>query len=468
MSRTAPPPTDAPLMLSVSGMRGIVGKTLTPVVAAEYAAACGSFFREQSGRDNPIVCLGRDSRPSGEMLSAAAGAGLAAVGCRVIDLGIVMTPTAGVMIDQHRAAGGLIITASHNPGEWNGIKCLDSDGVAPPPEQIELVLKRFHGKQFEYLPAEAIPPTSRDDRATQEHVERVLRSIDPEPIQKKKFKVVLDSVNGAGGAAGRMLLEALGCELVHLYAEPTGQFAHTPEPTEENLTELAERTAVERAACGFAQDPDADRLAIVDENGRYIGEEYTLVLSAWQMLEEGGPCPMAANLSTSRMIDDLAERYPGASVHRAAVGEANVAQAMKQHNAIIGGEGNGGVIRPEITWVRDSLSAMALVLGLLASKNRSVSSLIGELPRYAMIKRKLDLARVGGRDAVGPILARVADAFSDQNCNTTDGVRIDWPDRWAHLRPSNTEPIVRLIVEAPDEAAAAELADKVAAAAGIE
>ncbi len=454
-------------MLSVSGMRGIVGKTLTPTVAAEYAAACGSFFREQSGRDNPLVCLGRDSRPSGEMLSAAAGAGLAAVGCRVIDLGIVMTPTAGVMIDRHRAAGGLVITASHNPGEWNGIKCLDSGGVAPPADPIERVLARFHARQFEYLGAGAIPPFSRDDRATEEHVGRVLRSIDPEPIRKKKFKVVLDSVNGAGGPAARMLLEALGCELVHLYAEPTGLFAHTPEPTEENLTELAERTAVENAVCGFAQDPDGDRLAVVDENGRYIGEEYTLVLSAWRTLEERGPCAMAANLSTSRMIDDLAGRYPGGAVHRTAVGEANVAQAMKQHGAAIGGEGNGGVIRPEITWVRDSLSAMALVLGLLASKSRPVSSLIDELPRYAMIKRKLDLAAVGGRAAVGPILARVADAFADQRINTTDGVRIDWPDRWAHLRPSNTEPIVRLIVEAPDEVAARELAEQVAAAAGI-
>lgn len=459
--------SDAPLMLSVSGARGIVGRTMTPPVSAEYAAAFGSFVRTSTGRADPVLCLGRDSRPSGEMLAAAAMAGLASVGCRVIDLGIVATPTVAVMIDRYRAAGGMVVTASHNPIQWNGLKCLNADGVAPPPSHVNEIIRRFKSRDFGYVDVTSLMPSERDDSANDTHIERVIGNIDADAIRHARLKVVLDSVNGAGCASGRMLLEQLGCDVIHLNGEPTGRFAHPPEPLKENLIDLAERTAKADAACGFSQDPDADRLAIVDENGRYIGEEYTLVLAATRALELHGAGTMAANLSTSRMIDDVAMQFAGSTVLRTAVGEANVVEAMKPAGALIGGEGNGGVIWPRVCWVRDSLSAIALVLSLLASRKKPLSAIVDELPHYAMVKRKFDLGSVGGREAIDAMLAKVAEACADEKVNTADGVRIDFDDGWVHLRPSNTEPIVRLIAEAANEDQAQALIQRVARAAGI-
>lgn len=461
---------DAPLMLSVSGVRGIVGRTMTPPVVAEYAAAFGSFVRTSTGRADPVLCLGRDSRPSGEMFAAAAMAGLASVGCHVIDLGVVATPTVAVMINRHHAAGGMAVTASHNPIQWNGLKCLNADGVAPPPVHVDEIIRRFKSHDFGYVDVTSILPSERDESADETHVERVLDNIDADAIRHARLKVVLDSVNGAGCASGRMLLEQLGCTIVHLNGEPTGRFAHPPEPLKENLTDLAKRTAEENAASGFAQDPDADRLAIVDENGRYIGEEYTLVLATMRALELHGPGAMAANLSTSRMIDDVAARFDGSKVLRTAVGEANVVEAMKPEEAVIGGEGNGGVIWPRICWVRDSLSAMALVLSLLAARKKPLSAIVDEMPHYAMVKRKFELGSVGGREAIDAMIDRVAESFAHEQVNTADGVRIDFPapgKSWVHLRPSNTEPIVRLIAEAESDDLAQELIQRVAQVAGI-
>lgn len=458
---------EAPLMLSVSGARGIVGASLTPVTAADFAAAFGSFIKASTGESNPVICLGRDSRPSGEMFAAAVTAALATVGCKVIDLGVVATPTVGVMVTQRNAHGGIVITASHNPIEWNGLKCINSRGMALPKDDIEEVIRRF--REHDIDNADPTDLTAEQDAmANEQHVQRVLSLIDVEPIRIANFTVVLDSVNGAGCVSGRMLLDALGCEVIHMNGQPTGQFAHTPEPTEENLRDLAAKTAsTPNAACGFAQDPDADRLAIIDETGRYIGEEYTLVLAARRMLDIRGGGPMAANLSTSRMIDDLANRYAGSAVHRSAVGEANVAAVMQEYDAIIGGEGNGGVIVPDVCWIRDSLSAMALVLSLLADSRKPLSALVSELPAYAMIKSKFDLTDIGGRDAVEPALGRVTQAFADERVNTSDGVRIDFADGWVHIRPSNTEPILRLIAEAPDEQRAEALIAAVLDAAGL-
>jgi len=467
---------DAPLMLSVSGARGIVGRSMTPAVAADFAGAFGSYIKSSTRTKNPLLCVGRDSRPSGEALARAAMAGLAAVGCRVVDLGIVTTPSVAVMIGLHRAAGGMEITASHNPIEWNGLKCLNSDGVAPPPEVAGEIIRRFKNRDIDSVAAQDIPPITRDDSTNDVHVSKVLSHIDAEPIRQAGFKVVLDSINGAGCISGRMLLEKLGCEVVHLNGEPTGLFAHTPEPVEVNLTELAKTTKASRAAIGFAQDPDADRLAIVDEHGRYIGEEYTLVLAAKRVLDTLGPGKsetiLAANLSTSRMIDDLAAQYPGVKVLRTAVGEANVVAAMKASGdrAVLGGEGNGGVILPKVCWVRDSLSAMALVLGLLAEQRVPLSAIVQQLPRYVMIKHKIDLKDVGGAEFVKSAIQRVIKRFKDQKLSTIDGVRIDFgpPENgWVHLRPSNTEPIVRLIAEAQTDSRAWELIDEVAVAAGI-
>jgi phosphomannomutase len=334
-------------------------------------------------------------------------------------------------------------------------------------------------------------PIVVDPKANVTHVERVLASMpeaDVDAIRRAKIRVVLDSVNGGGCVSGRMLLEALGCDIVHINGEPTGQFAHTPEPTEENLRELAARTKFEHAAVGFAQDPDADRLAIIDETGRYIGEEYTLVIAARRMLElhraqdplapgsAGGPAGpkrdiiLATNLSTSRMIDDIAAEY-GAHVIRTAVGEANVVAALKSHGdrALLGGEGNGGVIFPKVCWVRDSLSAMALTLSMLAAEREPLSEIVGGLPRYVMIKHKFDLAKVGGLPGIKSAMDRVTQRFGAAKISTLDGVRLDFIGEaaWVHLRPSNTEPIVRLIAEATTDSRAWELIDEVAVAAGL-
>ena len=457
--------SDAPLMLSVSGLRGFVGKTITAEVAALYGSAFGSHLRATRAR--PKVVLARDSRPSGEAFLSAVAAGLASTGCDVIDLGIAMTPTAGVMVQHHKADGGMVCTASHNPIEWNGLKCLDSDGVAPPPAEAKEIVRRFEQRDLKLAGPTEFGRIQRDASADETHVAKVLALVDAKAIAAAKLKVVVDSVNGAGCRAARMLLERLGVGVTHLNGEPTGLFAHTPEPTQANLTDLAAATAKGGFACGFAQDPDADRLAIVDEAGRYIGEEYTLALCALRVLEREGKATMAANLSTSRMIDGVAAKFPGSTVLRTAVGEANVVAAMKPAGSPIGGEGNGGVIWPKVCWVRDSLSGMALVLELIATRGRALSAIAAEIPRYSMVKRKLELGAIGGSAAVAPALAKVKAAFANERIDACDGVRIDLADGWVHLRASNTEPIIRLISEAESDAQANALADRVARAAGI-
>jgi len=445
--------SDAPLMLSVSGMRGLIGRSMTPAIAARFAASFGHGLRQESD-DAPLVLIGRDSRPSGPMIEHAAVAGLLSVGCRVVQLGIVATPSVAVMIDQLDADGALVATASHNPIEWNGLKPLTRAGVAPPPDQARRIIDRFHQDAAEMAPVEALQPVEADATAHQVHVGRVVDQIDADAIDARRPKVVLDSVHGAGGPAAAMLLETLGVELVHLYAEPTGQFPHTPEPTRENLTGLCDAVREHGADIGFAQDPDADRLAVVDETGRYIGEEYTLALAALHVLSRT-PGLVAANLSTSRMIDDLADRF-GGSVVRTPVGEANVAAAMREHQAVIGGEGNGGVIWPAVACVRDSLGGMALLLELLARRDRPLSEIVADIPAYAIVKTKQPIAP-GGADG---ILQRLTDRYASEKIDTQDGVRLDRGRAWVHVRPSNTEPILRVIAEAPDEPAAHALIDE--------
>jgi phosphomannomutase len=464
-------------MLSVSGARGIVGKTMTPVVAATFAGAFGSHVRTLVSRRKPRLVVARDGRFGGESLARAVQGSLAATGCDVVDLGVAMTPTVGLMIRALGADGGMAVTASHNPIEWNGLKCLDGDGLAPPKPVAEAIIARFKAADIAFAKPLEIGSIATDASANARHVARVIEVLGGESgaaarIRAKRLNVVLDSVNASGCVGGRMLLESLGCTVSHLYGEPTGIFGHTPEPTAENLGELAAavratRDAGTRAACGFAQDPDADRLAIVDENGRYIGEEYTLVLAALRMLELRGAFPLAANLSTSRMIDDVAARFPGAKVLRTAVGEANVVAALKPAGGLLGGEGNGGVIFPEVCWVRDSLSAMALVLDLLASRDEPLSAIVDALPRYAILKTKLDLAAIGGLPAVAGALSKLKAAFAHERVNDADGVRVDFADGWVHLRASNTEPIARVIAEAPTEARARELVAMCTKAAGL-
>ena len=464
-------------MLSVSGARGIVGKTMTPVVAATFAGAFGSHIRTLVQGRRPRLVVARDGRFGGESLARAVQGSLAATGADVIDLGVAMTPTVGLMIRALGADGGMAITASHNPIEWNGLKCLDGDGLAPPKEVADAIIARFKSSDIAFAKPLEIGTVTTDTSANERHVARVIEVLGGASgaaarIRARGLSVVLDSVNASGCIGGRMLLDALGCHVTHIYGEPTGIFGHTPEPTAENLQELAMkvralRDAGQAVACGFAQDPDADRLAIVDENGRYIGEEYTLVLAAQRMLELRGPFALAANLSTSRMIDDVAAKFAGAKVLRTAVGEANVVSALKPAGGLLGGEGNGGVIFPEVCWVRDSLSAMALVLDLVASRKEPLSQIVDALPRYAIEKTKVDLAAIGGLPAVAGALTKMKAAFAHERVNDSDGVRVDFADGWVHLRASNTEPIARVIAEAPSRDRAKELIALCTRAAGI-
>ena len=457
----------APLMLSVSGARGIVGESMTPEVARRLAAIWGSHLVETVD-GTPRVILGRDSRPSGPMLADAAAEGLAGAGCDVVRLGIVATPTAGVMINAMRAAGGIMITASHNPTPWNGLKLLDGNGTAPPSQVASTIIDSFKSDKVVSDRPES-RSISNEARGHDTHVAKVLGQIDPIPIMKSGFKVVLDSVNGAGGPAGALLLNSFGCDLHHVNSEPNGDFAHPPEPKEENLQALCLDVTRSESAIGFAQDPDADRLAIVDESGRYIGEEYTLALAAksWLMMNPGEP--MVANLSTSRLVDDVAKKF-GSVVHRSAVGEANVAQIMRVKDAGLGGEGNGGVMLPAVTWVRDSMTAMGLVLQLMARESRPLSSIVDDMPTYAMIKQTimLDGADTAGRLADSMSMLRsYYDKQAEASVSTLDGVRVDLPSGWLHLRPSNTEPIARLIVESSDHHDAESMAAEARSIAGL-
>jgi phosphomannomutase len=432
------------LMIGVSGIRGLVGSTLTPQFAASAGAAFGTHLA--GGK----VVVGRDSRPSGDMVRAAVVSGLLACGCDVVDVGIAATPSIAIMVGHASARGGIVITASHNPPPWNGIKFLTAEGCAPPASVAQRIIDTLHGGRFAYKPVEALGALSCDDRVHDLHVEKVLKLVDVAAIRRRKFRCVLDSVNGAGGPAGRKLLDELGCTVVHLNPEPHGRFAHMPEPTRENLTDLAARTAAEKADVGFAQDPDADRMAIVDEHGVYFGEEYTLALAAKFMFGRH-PGAAVANLSTSRMIDDLAAAAGGAcKVFRSAVGEANVVEVMNREKAVLGGEGNGGVIDPRVVLVRDSLTSMAFTLQVLVDAGKPLSQVIASMPRYTMVKQKFECAR----ERIEAALAAIRKTFASERLNTIDGVRIDWPEGWVHVRASNTEPIMRVLGEANSEATA--------------
>ena len=438
------------LIISVSGMRGIIGQNLSASIAAEYGCAFGSFLKERHPGEKAKLsaCIGRDSRPSGQMLACAVASGLSAVGIDVVDLGIVTTPGASVMLRELTCAGGVVITASHNPVPYNGIKLLLDNGVAPPPSQAEQIRRRYFDKDFALADSVNCGKLTFSDQTDTAHVGKVLAIVDKEPIAAKAYKVVLDSVNGAGGRVAKKLLAEFGCEVIAINDEPTGLFAHKPEPTAENLTGLCEIVRAEGADIGLALDPDADRLAIIDENGTYIGEEYTLALAAKNIFSKHTG-KAAANLSTSRMIDDVAEKA-GGQVIRTAVGEANVAAAMFEHDCIIGGEGNGGVIDLRVGPVRNSLVGIALVLQLMAETEMTVSRLAAEVGGYYMSKEKFPAEQ----DHARQILDSAKTAFPDARLDTTDGCRFDFEDGWLHLRTSNTEPVMRAIVEAKDRQAA--------------
>jgi len=475
-------------MLGVSGMRGIVGASLTPDIAARFAAAFGSWLCQRATAGNNDkhahchVVIGRDGRVGGDVIANAAIAGLRGVGCNVTDIGIAMTPTIGVCVDALEAHGGIVVTASHNPQDWNGLKAIVREpgvghvvsAAAPELDTALRIVAAFEQGDIDGAPWDQLGEyTMGQSLAARGHLNRVSSAIEMvesrSTIRELGIGVVLDSVNSSGRVLGAMLLEGLGCRVTHLGNEPTGLFQHAPEPTRDNLSGVGGICSVVKevnAAVGFAQDPDADRLALIDETGHYIGEEYTLALAAEALLVTGhhrGKV-ICANLSTSRMIDDVAARH-GLRVIRTPVGEANVVSAMKEHHAILGGEGNGGVIWPQVTYVRDSLGAMALILSLIARTNKPVSQLVADIPAYAIVKRKTDLASKADAQPIVTKLAKKYTAQPGARVDTQDGVRIDWPDdgAWVHVRASNTEPILRLIGEARDEAQAVQVLETIQA-----
>jgi phosphomannomutase len=448
----------AELIITVSGMRGIVGQNLTSLVAEEYGCAFGTFLGQNSASEvkRLSVCVGRDSRPSGPMLASAVAGGLCSVGVDVVDLGVVTTPGVGIMAKHLNCAGGVIITASHNPGEYNGIKLLLGNGIAPPMELAEQIKRLFFDKKFNFVDSVDCGLITSNDKTDTVHIEKVLAIVDRDAIAAKKLKVVLDSVNGAGGRVGKKLLDKLGCDAVAINDKATGLFAHTPEPTKENLVGLCDKVGTMGADIGFGLDHDGDRLAIVDQAGRYIGEEYTLGLAARHVFSKRTG-RAATNLSTSRMIDDIAAAA-GCDVIRTAVGEANVAEAMIRNDCIIGGEGNGGVIDLRVGPVRDSLVGMALVLGLMADTGQSASAIVDEIGGYYMDKAKFE----ANKEEAKLVIDKAKEMFVGAKVDTTDGARFDFTDGWVHIRSSNTEPVMRVIVETKTEHEAEKYIDTVA------
>ncbi|MEZ6059476.1 MAG: phosphoglucosamine mutase [Planctomycetaceae bacterium] len=438
-------------ILSISGLRGIIGDGLDPLYAAEFAAAMGTMF--SGGK----VVVARDGRSTGPMIYHAVVSGLLATGCEVVDAGICTTPTCGVLVRHLDAAGGIQITASHNPIEWNGLKPFAPDGS---------VFNRDLGQQLIQV-LEAVPEdgsggiqwkdwsgigsvTSLEDPAGP-HLDKVLSLVDADAIRRRRFKVVLDCNHGSGATCGPRLLKELGCEVTVLGGTPDGKFEHIPEPVEKNLGDLCAAVSSHRADAGFAQDPDADRLAIVDNTGRFIGEELTLALAADYVLARRKG-PFVVNGSTSRITADIAEKH-GCHFHRSFVGEAHVCAKMRAVQAVLGGEGNGGVIEPRVGYVRDSLVSMAYVLAGLVERGDTLDAWADSLPFYTIVKDKLECPR----ESVAAACDALRRKFKDAEAREGDGLRLDWADRWVQVRASNTEPILRVIAEAPETADAEQL-----------
>ena len=432
-------------MRSVSGVRGIVGVDLTPDIVRRYARAYGVLVRGRGGRR---IGLARDSRASGPMLYMAAVAALAEVGIEVVELGLVSTPTAQLAVEDLALDGGIVVTASHNPIEWNALKFVGAGGRFLTKQDAEALFRAADG-----APALAVrtpAPGTRDDAAVRRHLDRVLGLpwLDVAAIRARAPRVALDCVRGAGATIMPALFEALGCPVQAINLEPDGAFPREPEPIPEHLGQLGAFVRETGADIGIAVDPDVDRLAIVDETGRPIGEDYTLAFAVRAVLPhlQG---PLVTNLSTSLVVDDAARAF-GHTVERAPVGEANVVERMLARRAVLGGEGNGGVILPAVHLGRDAPVAAALALALLAREQASVSAIVNGAPRYAIVKAKLPRPDRALDDVYAALRRRWPDADGD----TQDGQRLAWPDRWIHVRPSGTEPVVRVIAEAPTDGAA--------------
>ncbi len=437
------------LKISVSGIRAIVGDTLTPGIIMDFAHAFGTYLKKGSR-----VVLGRDSRVSGPAVRQAVIAGLLASGCEIIDIGILPIPSAHVMVKKLKADGGVVLTASHNPVEWNALKFINAEGIVLPGAAAKEVVDIYHSRAFRNVGPADIKGVTEVTNAIDTHIEEVLKNIPVEIIKKKKFKVVVDCCNGGAGIMSPKFLKLLGCEVIGLNLTTDGIFPHHPEPLDHNLTQLKIAVIKEKADIGFAQDADADRLGIVDEKGSFIGEELTLALAAMYALPNF-KTPLVTNLSSSAILDWVA-KISGVEIYRSKVGEANVVELMKKVKSKMAGEGGGKVIFPPVTVSADSISAMGLVLALLAATGKSVSRIMGEMPKFHQIKHKVEL----GNTNPYHILRKMKAALKAENLNTEDGLKILRSYGWAHIRPSNTEPIIRIIVETEDAAKSQAMLDE--------
>jgi len=450
------------LIKSISGIRGtiggVVGDNLTPIDTVKFAAAYGTWIKQQRSKERYRVVVGRDARISGAMIQNLVMNTLIGLGIDVIDLDLSTTPTVEIAVPLEKADGGIILTASHNPKQWNALKLLDANGEFLNAEHSQRVLEIAEANSLNFTDVDELGTITKNQAYFDIHIDEVLdlEFVNVKAITDCKFKVVVDAVNSTGGIAIPLLLERLGVEAVKIHCEPNGQFPHNPEPLKQHLTDLSETVISSHADFGIAVDPDVDRLAFMDEQGIMFGEEYTLVACADYILSQR-PGNTVSNLSSTRALRDVTEKY-GGTYTASAVGEVNVVNAMKATNAVIGGEGNGGIIYPESHYGRDALVGVALFLSLLAERKIAVSALRGSYPSYFMSKKKIDLNPTIDVDA---ILEAMEVKYTHEQISTIDGVKIDFPTEWVHLRKSNTEPIIRIYTEAPSQEKADVLADRI-------
>jgi len=437
------------LKISISGVRGVIGDSLTPSLLTRFAQAFGTHTGAGT------IVIGRDPRTSGEMVKHAVIAGVLSSGSRVVDLGICPVPTVQLQVRQRHAHGGIAITASHNPAEWNALKFIGPAGLFLDAGQARELLDIYHQGEYTKVTGGEIRTVDEVEGATDQHIKAIIDVLGPLPKTAKPLRVVLDSCNGAGSLVGPKLLEALGAEVIAINVTPDGSFPRAAEPVPENLGDLCAAVKEHNADIGFAQDMDADRLAIVSEHGEPIGEDYTLVLAALYVLKRE-PGPLVANLSTTSALDDIAKQFD-CPIFRTKIGEVNVTDGMRQHNAVIGGEGNGGVIYPRINFARDSLVGMALVLHLLAESGKSVSELLDTFPRYSIVKEKMECSS----QRIPSVLRMLRQEYANFPIDSRDGVKVTMPEGWFLVRGSNTEPIIRVVAEARSQKTAGEIVSKV-------
>lgn len=441
------------LKVGVSGVRGVVGESFTPQLAAGFAQAFGTFVGQ-----GPVL-VGRDTRPSGFMLESAVVAGLQSVGCKPILVGVVPTPTVLLLTRHLGCRGGIAITASHNPAEWNALKFVDRNGLFLDEGRAQELLDIYHQQDFPLVAEADLPSVAREAYPMEPHFKAILQYVDQALIRRRNFKVAVDCCNGVGALHSPFFLNSLlGCEVVPVFDTPSGVFERNPEPLPQHLGALSAAVVREKCDLGFAQDPDGDRLAIVNEKGEPIGEDLTLALAVWQVLEQHESGPVAVNLITSKAVEVVA-RQRGADVVRTRVGETHVSGTMLDLGAVVGGENNGGVIIPRIHPCRDSFAGMAIVLELMASSGKSLSELRAAIPEYAVVRDKME---VRPEQAPG-LLRHLRRHYAAQRLHFLDGVFIDLEDAWVHARRSNTEPVIRITAEAPTRARAEALAAEVRA-----